>query len=174
VDRWVFCRQQCITPDFSGILMVFIRIPLILEGSFVPAPCPENHTYVPELDDCVAESIATMASFIEALGRKKTCNGGHIIHTAELERLRYCQIITGDLIIETLDPMADYSVLFDITEIQGNCDFLSTTMLSPCPGSLRIINSSMTDLVVFVHLARISGNAPVALEVTGLNLFDAC
>lgn len=45
-----------------------------------------------------------------------------IVTIADLEKLRFCQVVTGSLSIQVTDPNADYTALYDISMIEGNND----------------------------------------------------
>jgi len=57
------------------------------------------------------------------------CDGGVIQTKFDLERLRFCQVVTGSLDIELYDVSADFSALFDIRTIQGLSIVLSCLFL---------------------------------------------
>ena len=40
----------------------------------------------------------------------------------DLEALRYCDTLTGTVVLSVNDPMADYSVFYDNEVIEGGCD----------------------------------------------------
>jgi hypothetical protein len=117
----VLCRKQCVLPDFTGIKFCFV---LLLWFNCTPgarlAPfCDLNFTYLELIDECIPISIASTNLFLSAYQTTKACQGGSVDSTAALERLRYCQVISGGLHLSVNDLAADFSSLHDIQQIEG-------------------------------------------------------
>ena len=118
VDLHVLCRQACILPDLTGLLLLLmLRIDRIA-GSVVAPTCPPNSTYYSTIQECVDVSIASLLAFASAIQLQLPCAGGVISTAAQLESLRFCTSITGPLVITVSQP-ADYTSLHSIASIAG-------------------------------------------------------
>ncbi len=58
-------------------------------------------------------------SFLPAFQREKRCFGSIVRTVAELEGLRFCEVIVGSLTIEVEDASADFTALHYIRAIEG-------------------------------------------------------
>ena len=58
-------------------------------------------------------------SFSEELVRVKRCIGRLVSTAAQLEALRFCNVIDGSLIIAAMDVEVDFDALRSITAISG-------------------------------------------------------
>ncbi len=88
-------------------------------GTRVARLCDGTSSYYKSLDECLPAEIAGTQEFIDAFQSQWICPGGVIADGAALERLRYCQVINGSLEITISDLTADFSVLYDISRIDG-------------------------------------------------------
>ena len=87
-------------------------------GAQVAPTCIGAASYFASINECVSVQIASTKTFVSALLQQRTCNGGLIQTQSDLERLRFCQVVTGNLIINA-SSVADFTALFDIQTIQG-------------------------------------------------------
>ena len=71
------------------------------------------------MDACIPLEALNSPVFITTLLVKKSCAGGTIATTQELEALRYCETINGRLTITVNDASADFTSLRYISQIQG-------------------------------------------------------
>ena len=126
-------------------------------GSRIAQTCTSGSKYYSLIDECVPLSVAGSDLFLQAYQTVKTCDGGLVKSANDVERLRYCHMITGGLTIETSDERADFSALSDINEIRGSFVFGSFKLLETLAGSLVIRRSTMMALGVFRHLASVHG-----------------
>ena len=109
--------------------------------------CSAGSLYYPAIDECVPTTIASLPVFVTSLGFAHQCNGSTVTTWLQLEALRFCSAIIGDLVITVNDPLADFTALYDITTIQGYFFVLPAPSPQPAlPGSLSIINSSVATL----------------------------
>ena len=83
--------------------------------------CGPGYTYYATIDECVPTAIATTQTFINSLLVVNPCPGGVMRTQADLQSLRYCDAIMGELVIEVADPNADFTALYDIEQIYGLC-----------------------------------------------------
>ena len=101
----VLCRLQCVHFDVTG--------------SRLPLACGSDQTFVTALDECVPLSIASLPEFIPSFQWVKRCHGGVVETSEQLERLRFCNVITTSLTIAVNDRHADFSAVRDISIIMG-------------------------------------------------------
>jgi hypothetical protein len=108
----------------ASVWMFVVRLIDAVDSSFsVTRPtrtCSASQTYFATIDECIANSISSQPSFLEALLLTKRCPGG-VIRTAEqLEGLRFCHVINGSLVLNLDSPSTNFtSALFDIETITG-------------------------------------------------------
>ena len=100
-------------------------------GSRLPLNCPYTQSYFAAIDECVPEAIAANQAFIDNINIDVICTPLSSYRTAgDIQSLRYCNRITGSLIIENTDTGVDFSALYDITIIEGvsltHCDMHRT------------------------------------------------
>jgi len=135
VAYWMsaMCNVTCIA-DSSVFFLISQVLTLIVfwfsdfidhmtSGSRLAKQCSYDAKYFAGIDECVPLSIAGTSDFLNAYTRVNTCPGGHVSSLSDLEGLRFCNIINGDLIINVNDVNADYTSLFDISTIQGLMQF---------------------------------------------------
>jgi hypothetical protein len=89
-------------------------------GTLTEKFCDANFKYFELINECIPIAIANTNAFLDAVQAKKTCDGGLIDSIAALEQLRFCVVIRSGLTITIRNVSADFSSLFDITEIQGS------------------------------------------------------
>jgi len=102
--------------DDSGTLLFILKAGT---GSRLAKSCGSGSAYFSSIDACVPSSISGLGAFVSAFGQKKTCHGGVIASSSDLEALRYCNVINGNLTISVSDGSADYTALYDISVITG-------------------------------------------------------
>ena len=146
----------------------------------MPASCDSSSVYVASLGECVPNTLASDPVFLSTLTSPKKCAGGVIASVQALESLRFCSVITSDLIISVNDSAADFTALFDISSINGSWRLLVIVFLSHFAdinsGALVVQNSSMKSLASFANLVNIDtlglghvvGGSRYSLVVTGL------
>ena len=81
--------------------------------------CNAVSIYIDSIDSCVQTNILSSTVFAATIGLIKSCRGGLIQTAADLERLRFCQVINDSLVITANFPGADFTSLFDIQTIDG-------------------------------------------------------
>ena len=85
--------------------------------------CDSNATYYASIDTCVPLDIVALPLFLASFLAVKTCNGGTVATSDDVEALRYCRAISGGLTI-SVSGTADYTALYDIASISGLDDDL--------------------------------------------------
>ena len=86
----------------------------------MPLDCPFQQTYFASIDECVPDDIASTQAFIDNINIDVSCPTLGLYRTAaDIQSLRYCNRITGSLIIDSTDADVDFSALYDITIIEG-------------------------------------------------------
>ena len=66
------------------------------------------------------ETIAATQTFIDNINVAVICPTVAAYRTAsDLQSLRFCNRIAGNLVLENTDPDVDFSALYDITIIEG-------------------------------------------------------
>jgi hypothetical protein len=88
-------------------------------GTRIAKTCQSSETYFSLLDECVPTVYASSQEFLSSYVLTKTCNGSVVQTAAQLEALRYCNVLTSGLTIEVFDEEADFDALLDIHTIQG-------------------------------------------------------
>ena len=101
-------------------------------GSRIADSCDIGSTYYSSIDSCVPQSISSLALFVSAFSFMRTCASVSVYTVADLEALRYCNLITGDLAIFVSDSTADFSSLHDIITIQGLYLLIYRLYLTAC------------------------------------------
>ncbi len=125
VVRHVVCRLQCVLPDLTGLFetdgMQTLRlyVPFDFAGTRLALKCGSGSTYFSLIHECVPLSIAALPSFVSSFTYSIPCNGTTVRTSKDLEGLRYCDIVNGELGIVLGDLTADYSALYDIDIITG-------------------------------------------------------
>ena len=94
----------------------------ICAGSRLAKNCGSGSAYYVSIDTCVPSSISGLGVFVSAFAQKKTCRGSVVATSSDLEALRYCNVINGNLSISVSDGSADYTALHDISVITGLAD----------------------------------------------------
>ena len=128
-------------------------------------------SYYASIDACVPQTIASLQSFQNAwVIPKKTCSGGTISTTSQLNGLAFCQIIDGDLIISVSDQTADFTTLHDIQSITGlpKASYALIFEINCPEGALVVSGSSMSTLSHFASIASISGSIRLEGSAHGL------
>lgn len=90
-----------------------------LTGTRIPKVCDSTSTYFSLINECISNDYASLPAFLEAFEAGHTCHGGNITTVDELEGLRYCDTIAGDLAILVADANADFTSLYDIEIVEG-------------------------------------------------------
>lgn len=62
-----------------------------------------------------------MSAFLDAFQAGKVCKESEIDSLEKLEGLRYCKRISTGLTISVYDDEADFTSVFDIQTIEGQC-----------------------------------------------------
>ncbi len=88
-------------------------------GSQVTKTCQSGTSYFESIDECVPNAIASLSMFLSAFTRVVTCSGGIVRTQDDLERLRFCNVVQGSLVVHVEDLAADFTALYDISSIQG-------------------------------------------------------
>ena len=118
--------------------------------------CPPNSSYFATLSECFEDTLTALPAFETAILLQRTCPGGIINTTEQLEALRFCTTISGSLII-TINEPADFTSLHDIHFVTGWRGYmLPVSFMSHRAGALAIVNSSMTTMGVFFNLDMVS------------------
>ena len=92
---------------------------MIVAGQQLPKICDAGSNYFSKLDACIPIVIASKSEFLESFQISKVCFGAMVQSLRDLESLRYCSLILGTLEIIVDDATADFTALWDITEITG-------------------------------------------------------
>jgi len=85
----------------------------------VARSCGTNGNYFASIDECVPLSIASLPVFSTAYRQSVTCGGGLIATSADLEKLRFCQVVANGLTIQVADGDADFTAVYDIMSVTG-------------------------------------------------------
>ena len=126
VEQHVSCRLQCVHPDLAGPPRLRVRAVLIAAGTQIAQPCDSTSKYLDLIDECVPLSIAALSAFAAPFLAPKRCMGGVVAPALALEALRFCSVITGQLIITVDDTAADFSALQDIRSVAGSARLRGT------------------------------------------------
>ena len=81
--------------------------------------CPAGFSLFSSINECINTTAISNIDFLAALEYSVPCPGGVIATAAELEIMRFCTVISGNLEITVKDPLADYTALWDIQQITG-------------------------------------------------------
>ena len=120
IRQHVLCMEQCVLPDYLGLPAFYSSKAQSNNklGRRITPTCSAESTFFAPIAECIPVALASTNEFLVALTGKRTCNGGLIQTQSDLERLRFCQVVTGNLIINA-SSVADFTALFDIQTIQG-------------------------------------------------------
>ncbi len=127
VARHIACRLQCVLPDFTGLFenngngtwSSCVNLSFDIAGTRLALKCGSGSTYFSLIHECVPLSIAALPSFVSSFSNSIPCNGTTVGTNKDLEGLRYCDTVNGELDIVLKDLTADYSALYDIDVITG-------------------------------------------------------
>jgi hypothetical protein len=115
----------CGCPQYAEVVAVRADMHSIELTHSRVADCPSQVTacvpgtaWVSALCACIPSPVIADPEFISVVYRQRTCPGGLVTRAAELERLRFCTVISGDLDLRHL-AATDYSALHSIHTIQG-------------------------------------------------------
>jgi hypothetical protein len=111
---------------------------LWISGSRVAQSCGSNANYFSSIDECVLLAIASLTKFLTAYQNVVSCPGGVVSSNADLEAYRFCQYITGSLVIQFYDLSADFSVLYDLTSLDGLTIVMPSSEIHPCLWTHRV------------------------------------
>ena len=64
-------------------------------------------------------AIATSSAFTGILIESRVCHGGIFSSFADMQRLRFCDHVIGDLIIENITVDIDATIFWDIITVTG-------------------------------------------------------
>ena len=84
--------------------------------------CETTTSYFAPIDECVPNSISSSPVFLDSFLLQKQCTPANITTLAGLEALRYCTRVAGSLGVFVFDDRADFTALFDVSEIHGLCE----------------------------------------------------
>ena len=94
-------------------------------GTRVADSCDSGSAYFSEIDECVPLDIIESAqSFLDDLSLSSPCTGGEMATQAQIEGMRYCNVIYSGLNITFNELNADFSAFFDITTLLGSVHLL--------------------------------------------------
>ena len=86
----------------------------------VAQACESNAEYFSAIDECVPISIlGTSRSLLNTFTMSSPCTGGEMATQAQIDGMRYCNVLYFGLNITFNDPGADFSAFFDITTLLG-------------------------------------------------------
>ena len=88
-------------------------------GSRTDQACDAASLYYSAIDECVAITTASKSSFLAGFQTDKMCTAATVQSKADLEGLRYCTVVAGDLRLVVNDGAADFTALRDIKQITG-------------------------------------------------------
>ena len=88
-------------------------------GSRVARSCGLNANFFSSIDECVPLAIASLTKFLTAYQNVVACPGGIVASSDDLEKYRFCQLVTDSLTIQFFDTSADFSALYDIASVEG-------------------------------------------------------
>ena len=96
---------------------------------------------------------------------EKVCVGATVQSKADLEALRYCTTVAGDLRLKISDAAADYTALRDIRQITGASELspLQRQCTKMFVGALLANGTSMSSLASFFSLTAIATSIPSPL-----------
>ena len=98
---------------------LWLHVHFAFAGTRLALKCGSDSTYFSLIHECVPLSIAALPSFVLSFSNSVACNGTTVRTSKDLEGLRYCIVVNGELDIILGDLTADYSVLTDIVSITG-------------------------------------------------------
>ena len=84
-----------------------------------PLACAVNETFVAAIRLCVPLQFFTLPALYNAITHVNTCPGGVFTTRAQLERLRFCGVVTESIVIDNLTEEIDPTVFWDIEIING-------------------------------------------------------
>ena len=71
------------------------------------------------IDECVPLSIASTPDFLDSFSVFDNCTGGEMATLAQIDGMRFCNVVHFGLNITFNEPGADYSAFFDINTLLG-------------------------------------------------------
>ena len=96
-------------------LTIFVNL-----GTRVAQKCGSDAKYFSAIDECIPLSIVSSTqTFLDTFLLTSPCTGGEMATQAQIEGMRYCNIVYGGLNITLNDLSADFSAFFDITTLLG-------------------------------------------------------
>ena len=87
--------------------------------------CPSSANYFSSIHECIPLTIAALPSFLTSITASVSCSNITVRTVDDLEGLRYCGVVKGELRILLSDLTADYSSLYDIATIEGLCSIVA-------------------------------------------------
>eukprot|EP00050_Salpingoeca_kvevrii_P017053 m.61267 g.61267 ORF g.61267 m.61267 type:complete len:2175 (+) comp7330_c0_seq1:95-6619(+) len=101
--EWANCRFHCFT----------------VSDCTVQIECLDaDHVWSRRLCSCVPKFLTDDEFFLDGFFTDKLCSGGHLIRTENIERFRWCDVVTSPLGLLNLGRF-DTSIFRNIREIQG-------------------------------------------------------
>ena len=91
--------------------------------------CPSSANYFSSIHECIPLTIAALPSFLTSITASVSCSNITVRTVDNLEGLRYCGVVKGELRILLSDLTADYSSLYDIATIEGLCSIVAIDVL---------------------------------------------
>ena len=92
---------------------------MLISGTRIPQDCGPDGKYFEVIDECVSLYLASMPAFLQAFEVAHECSGRTVRTAEDLNGLRYCDTMAGELIVAVNDPLADFDVFRDMEVILG-------------------------------------------------------
>jgi hypothetical protein len=169
---WVRCRKRC---SFDGLSDVKPnRFALMMTTGVLPLVCGGTTLYVGSIHACVERSQLQATEFQNALLAKEVCPGGVFGSQGQLQRLRFCDEVSGSIEIVDMHETLDATVFWDIEAIAGLGVRLKVRLVSSLlAGGFRLHNTSgVTSIDGFALLSSIGSLtgafANQSVVITGL------
>ena len=128
---------------------------LLLLTGLPPLECPINQTYVIGVHACLSSDIVSRGSFLELLVQVQTCNGGVFTSLHELQRLRFCNYVTGSIIMVNMTEDVDPTIFWDISNIESS--FITRTITCHRMLNSKFIFVDGIALIDSPHVTSIDG-----------------
>ena len=86
----------------------------------VAKACGSDAEYFSTIDECVPlDIVASTQTFLAVFSMTSPCNGGEMATQAQIDGMRYCDVVYFGLNITYNSPDADFSAFFDIKTLYG-------------------------------------------------------
>ena len=134
-------------------------------------------SYIASIHACISSQLLNSTAFVSALLSTTNCIGGAFTTAASLQRLRFCQVVNGPIIMANITGAIDPTVFWDIEEVTGtqsHTDHRPICLLHL--GPIVVTNTSgLASIDGFNNIAAVgtsslyaASTGPVAVYIAGL------